>query len=384
MSAPLTVGLDGTVYGWTSPGGVARTYKEIMPRICELDHALTFDLFMDGPIAGGRPAAPGVRVRRCRQLHRCLRPRRLLGRFREAARSVSFGLSVRESSCDVWHATYFAVPTACRIPLVVSNYDMVFSLFPHLYARRREDAAFRRRQRRALLRADHVIVNSETTKADTVRLVDVDPERITAIPLACSSAFHQLPLDAGVPSSSPLAHVVAEGRPFVLYVGGRHPHKNFAGLATAFAHWKQDDFLLIIVGPRLDGRERDDLARLGILERVRLFSDLSDDDLAILYNKAGVFVYPSLYEGFGVPLVEAMACACPVVASRIPSSVEVAGGVAAFFDLEDPTSLVAAMERAVVRGREPLWVDAALARAATFSWDECARKTLDVYRQVTS
>ena len=384
MRATITAALDGTVYTWSSPGGVARTYDELIPRMCELDAGLAFEVFADSEPLRAVPLSDSVRLRRCTQMQQYLRPHRLFDRFRDSARSLSFALAMRGSSCDLWRATYFSVPQRCSVPVVVSNYDMIYFRYPDLYSRATVDETFRRRQLRALRRADHVIVNSETTKADTVRFASVAPERITAIPLASSAAFRRLPVDGADLSASPLADLVAERRPFILYVGSRHPHKNFAGLATAFAQWRQDDFLLVVAGPALEDRERVHLARLGVLERVRAFTGLSDDQLALLYNMAGVFVYPSLYEGFGVPLVEAMACACPVVASRIPSSLEVADGVAEFFDLQDETTLVAALEQAVTRGREPSWAHAAVARAASFSWGECARRTLEVYRRVAS
>lgn len=380
---PFRVGVEGTVFEWPSHGGIARTYAEILPRISVLDDAIDVLVFTD---AGGGPTgfttAGRIGMRRSPDLRRYLRPHRVLGRLREPARALSYGWALRGSSCDLWHATYFTVPVATNVPVVVSNYDMVHRLFPRLYSRRPADDAFRRRQERALLRADHIIANSETTKADTARLVGIDPDRITAIPLACSPQFRRLPPEHGLAASPALEALAGEGRPYLLYVGGRYPHKNFWGLVEGFAAWKREDFLLVVAGPPLDGQERCLLARSGVLDRVRMVVRPSDEELVGLYNAAAAFVYPSLYEGFGVPLLEALSCGCPVVASRIPSSREVAGDLAVYFDLEDAGTLLQALESAVQRGREPGWLEAARVRAAEYSWEACARSTLDVYRMV--
>jgi glycosyltransferase involved in cell wall biosynthesis len=139
-----------------------------------------------------------------------------------------------------------------------------------------------------------------------------------------------------------------------------------------------------VAGKGWTRQERERLKRLKIHKRVRLEEDVDDEKLCQLYNQAEVFVYTSLYEGFGIPLLEAMACGCPVAASRIPSTLEVAGDYPFYFDSHDTDDMLIALETALNSGKDSLRIEAGMRRAKDFSWDITAQKTLEVYRSIQS
>ena len=127
----------------------------------------------------------------------------------------------------------------------------------------------------------------------------------------------------------------------MLYVGRRSHYKNFSTLLQAYSVWKhRNEITLAAVGPPGSRVEEQQLAKLGIHDRVHYLTNVNDEELCLLYNEAIAFVYPSLYEGFGVPLLEAMASGCPIIASRIPATIEVAGECPVYFEATEVGSLL--------------------------------------------
>jgi glycosyltransferase involved in cell wall biosynthesis len=170
---------------------------------------------------------------------------------------------------------------------------------------------------------------------------------------------------------------------YLLYVGARLGYKDFATLLAAYANWeRKGDISLVVIGPPWLHSERELLARAGIASRVSLKSNIDDRTLCELYNGALAFVFPSLIEGFGIPLLEAMACGCPVVASRIPSTVEVAGDCPIYFDAGDWESLLASLEVASGENRSAERILMGVDRARGYSWERTAQMTLSVYRSL--
>jgi len=226
---------------------------------------------------------------------------------------------------------------------------------------------------------DHVLTDSHCSRRDIVERLGVPAARITVVypgvererfgPAVAST-------DEGEPS-----------RPYVLCVAGADPTKNVETLVEAFARLPQqlrDAHDLVLVGDfrrRLDLRER--IERTGIEKQTVFTGVISDDRLVRLYQRATLFVFPSLYEGFGFPVLEAMACGCPVISSNASSLPEVAGDAAVLVDPSDCEGLARRMELVLTDAalRQGLR-ERGLERAAQFSWDRTARETVAVYRQV--
>lgn len=261
--------------------------------------------------------------------------------------------------------------------IVVTVLDMIYELFPSLF-NRIGDERFKKQKRRCVLSADAVICISETTRRDLLRFHGIDSDKVWVVPLGYSNTFKRLQSLAG------RTEFPVSGS-FLLYVGDRAHYKNFNLLIKAYSLWQhRREVNLVVVGSEWSPDEIKSLKGLGIYDRVHLLDKMDDEALCYLYNTAVAFVYPSLYEGFGIPLLEAMACGCPVVASRIPSTIEVAGDSPVYFDPREIEDLVLALDKVMLEGRDSQRSLAGLERAKGFSWERTAEQTLEVYRRLTN
>ncbi|MBI4863232.1 MAG: glycosyltransferase family 4 protein [Candidatus Riflebacteria bacterium] len=231
--------------------------------------------------------------------------------------------------------------------------------------------------------ADRIIAVSQATADELTSILGVSPERITVVHNGVGSLFRQL--DRPDRERRRLPDGVA--LPFVLSVGAHIPRKNFGRLVAAWATLRRRGFphQLVLAGP--PGISDPELGRLVAESKldgvVRFVGYPSDDELLTLYNQAAAFVYPSIYEGFGIPVVEAMACGTPVACSRTSSVPEVAGDAAAYFDPLSVPEIVDTVERLLSdRQLADGLVRAGLDRAARFTWAAAARKTAEVLRAV--
>ncbi|OGP12527.1 MAG: hypothetical protein A2052_00015 [Deltaproteobacteria bacterium GWA2_54_12] len=175
---------------------------------------------------------------------------------------------------------------------------------------------------------------------------------------------------------------------FVLFIGSLEPRKNIKGLLRAYSclpEKMQKEFPMVIAGGRgwLNSDIPGLVSELGIKDRVHFAGFINDEDLSAVYSMASLFVYPSLYEGFGLPILEAMACGTPVVTSKTSSMPEVAGDAAALIDPSDADELAFSMRQLLESdAKRAELVIKGFERAKMFSWEKCARETLAVYRRV--
>ena len=288
------------------------------------------------------------------------------------ANQFAVPLAWSRSNADIIHETYFATkPVGKARRRVVTIYDMIYELFAdELPDAKRVIAA----KRATVNRADHVICISENTQRDLVRLYGIDPARTSVVHLGYSLTIE-----------TNAAQVESGGRrPSLLYVGHRGGYKNFRTLLQAYGSSPiLREFELIAFGgyPLLPD-ERNEIRRLGVTDRVR-FESGSDRELAARYQAAAAFIYPSKYEGFGIPPLEAMSHGCPVVCSNAGAIPEVVGDAGVYFDPNNAEELRTALER--VATTEGLRADLrarGYARIAAFSWDRCAAETARIYREI--
>lgn len=231
--------------------------------------------------------------------------------------------------------------------------------------------------------ASAIIVNSESLRSEVQRYMDVDPGKLRLIPEAVDHDLFQ-PGDADAARAQVARHGVT--KPFVLFVSSLWPYKNCEGLLKAWAHARGQlgDRQLAVVGAPRDESYTDSLSglarELGIASDVVFVGGVPLEQTVAFYRAADTFVYPSFNETFGLPLLEAMACGCPVVTSNASAMPETAGGAAVLADPNDPASIAQAILEAVGPGRDHLR-DLGLKRAAEFTWTATAVSTLDVYRE---
>ncbi|HOI72939.1 MAG TPA: glycosyltransferase family 1 protein [Syntrophales bacterium] len=375
MQNPLHLVIDGIIYQSQSMGGISRLFTEILPRMCAQDEAVDMTLFVVGNSSQALPAHPRIHPLRIFDPQPFMRPSFLWRSLEEPARKAMMRLRLGTGQGKIWHSTYFSEPGRWEGRKVYTVADMIHERYPDLFFGPGGDA-FRALRKRCVLSADAVLCISEATRNDIREIYDWDSDRLHVVHLAGSDFFR--PLRDGESESNHPGE-----RPFLLYVGSRAHYKNFDGLLRAYSRWAERcDVGLLAVGAPWTPVEADLLRKLGLADQVRLLTNVDDESLCRLYNRAAAFLYPSLYEGFGIPLLEAMASGCPVVASRIATTVEVAGDCPIYFDPIDGDSLLAALDQVMGEGRDSNRTRAALAHAGRYSWDRTAAETLRVYRSI--
>jgi glycosyltransferase involved in cell wall biosynthesis len=369
----LTV--DGIVFQQRGIGGISRVFDEILPRMCSLDPGLSVRLLANPPLRRALPVHPNIHRVTAPPIDYLLRPGRVWGAARPRARALASRIRLGRGSGAIWQSTYYTTSLGWKGAKVLLVYDMIYELFPSLF-RHSWDDHFRDQKRRCVFEADAVVCISHATKTDLLRFYDLPEARVRVVHVGVSDVFL-----GRRPGTSPTAERNTTPRPFVLFVGGRALYKNFDFLLSGYAAWKGNrDVDLVVVGPPWTRTEAGRLLELGIAQKVRLLKSVSDTELAVLYGRAEAFVHPSLREGFGIPLLEAMACGCPVVASRIPSTIEVASDRALLFDPFSVEELAGGLEAAVTQGRGTERVSGGLERARSFTWDATAQGMLNIYR----
>lgn len=288
---------------------------------------------------------------------------------------------VRGLRLDLFHSPYYLKPYLLPCPSVVTIYDLIPRLYPE-YVSPGARVIFEMAIRLAIVTSRLVISVSQSAKEDLVRLLGVPPSKVWGTPLGVDSQFK--PVNEKAIFNLRQKHDLPGG--YILYLGTNKPHKNLVRLVGAFAKAKTER-KLVLAGKEdpLYSEAHEVTKQLGLQDRVVFLGQVSEDDLPALYSGAALFVFPSLYEGFGLPLLEAMACGVPVISSSTSSLPEIAGQAAVMVDPLDLSQLARALER--VLGDSNLRAsmrEEGLEQAAQFSWERTAKETLAVYHQVLS
>lgn len=368
----MRIAFDHQIFGWQEYGGISRYAYELaagLSTACKQEVAIISPLYVNRYLAHAPQQLniQGVQVPSFKGS----------GRVYRAINSLLARSAIKRFAPDIVHETYYAADGVAprKAKVVLTVYDMIHERFPEYFS---IVSPTRREKALAVARADHVICISEQTRTDLIELLGVPPAKTSVVHLGFSlTAAPQVSIEDGEMS-----------RQFVLYVGSRTGHKNFVGLLNAYAgsRFLMDEFDLVCFGGgELTAKEKELVNQMGIpAGRVRQVSG-NDSLLGFYYQSARAFVYPSLYEGFGIPPLEAMSFGCPVVCSNTSSVPEVVGDAAELFDPADHDSIKKAIENVVGNNelRKSL-IERGRTRVSCFSWERCARETLDIYRRVCS
>jgi glycosyltransferase involved in cell wall biosynthesis len=363
----VRIAVDHQVTSLQDAGGMSRYHYELARRLrgCE---DIAMDLLLGGQSSVMRFAeleGDGVHVESWKSLLGPGSPRYAMNAVWTAA------IAPLRGRYDVYHASYQRWEPAIRHrALVATHHDATQERFPDLF---RNAAAIRVRKGRLYRRADMVICVSESARQDLVEIYGVEEARTRLV--------HH-----GV---TPVAETVAafddgDTRPYVLYVGSRSAYKNFSALLRAFALTEGASSMRLAVagGGAWSDAEQALIAKCRLGDRAILLPRVDDAQLGALYRGAALFVYPSLYEGFGLPPLEAMSAGCPVLVSRTSSLPEICGDAAHYFDPSTKGALEQELQRllgdAALRIAK---VDAGRARVGRYTWESAAAGTLAVYRE---
>ena len=301
------------------------------------------------------------------------------------AEQVRIPLALRRERVTLFHAPHYVLPPLVGCQSVVTIHDCIHLMFPQYLPNKMALAYARTSIGLAARRATRVMTVSESSKRDILRFVDTQPEKIDVIYNAYDERF------AIEPREEDVARVRERYQlhdPFVLYAGNVKPHKNLERLIEAFYLVRKsglDDLKLVLIG--------DDISKYSALRRavhqyqlhkyVRFLGYMPEETLGVMYRLASVFVFPSLYEGFGLPPLEAMASGTPVVTSNVSSLPEVAGDAAVLVDPYEPQAIADGIYRVLTdeRLRRDL-VLKGIARAGQFSWEQSVRRVRRIYGEV--
>jgi glycosyltransferase involved in cell wall biosynthesis len=363
---------DYQTFSLNEYGGISRYFHEISTRIADSDD---FDVEIVCPLyidkffknhPSSRKLVRGIPVNRFPKTNA----------LRKLLNENLSNLLASISGADVVHETYYGTKSigGKNAVKVITVYDMIHEKF--LFTTEAEKN-FIRTKTEAIKRANHVICISENTKKDLIERLQIDEKNISTIYLAHtpSNSFNET-----------IVHLPLINNPYLLYVGNRGEYKNFMQLLKAYSesqNIKKDFQLVCFGGGKFSKQEMSEISRMQLQDKVIQISG-DDDRLARLYRSAVAFIYPSLYEGFGIPLLEAMYYDCPVICSNISSIPEVVGNAGQFFDPSNSDSIINSIEKIIYSeearnnlkslGRE---------RIKQFSWDLCAQQTKSVYQSFT-
>jgi len=298
---------------------------------------------------------------------------------------LDLAMRVREDRPDLLHVQYTA-PIGCSAPVVVSVHDVSFLEHPEYFTR---DRAWQLQWtvRRTVKRAAKVLTGSEFSKWSILKVYgDLDEDKVVVVPNAAASEFRPIPRQSATATLRERFDIAA---PFLLSVGDLQPRKNQIGLIRAFARmvktFPQLKQHLVLAGKetwfadQVHRAARDS----GVADRIRFFGFVSDQDLLQLYNGCDLFVFPSFYEGFGLPALEAMACGRAVICSHTSALPEVVDGAAILFDPYSTDEIVRAITDLLLDSElRQRYERLGLQRAAHFSWQKTAQRTLEVFHDV--
>jgi glycosyltransferase involved in cell wall biosynthesis len=371
----MKIGIDYTP-AHEQGGGIGRYVRELVTALAALDHETGYRLFVAGAKPEAQPPGPNFRWASSR-----LSPD-WFARLWHRAR-LPLPIEWWTGPIALFHATDFVLPpTRPSTRTLLTVHDLSFARAPETAS----PALKRYLDRvvpRSVRRADHVLADSQATKDDLIALYGVQPGKITVLLSGVNARFQPVREPAQLAAARQRYGIGAE--PFILSVGTVQPRKNYERLMRAFATLPDQNVHLVIAGGRgwLQGPIYATVDALNLQDRVHFIGFADDADLPALYSAARCFAFPSLYEGFGLPVLEAMACGTPVLTSSVSSLVEVAGDGAV---LVDPLSIeqIAAgltdlLSDEALRMR---LVEAGFRQAAQFTWERSARQLLEIYHSL--
>jgi glycosyltransferase involved in cell wall biosynthesis len=356
---------DGSIYAFQTVGGINRYFANIIKNLppkfepiltTRINHKLNY------------PKHPALKVFSFPFFH----PKIISGPLGE----LYFIAIEQLTKPDVIHPTYYFRLTgksmsSRRCPLVLTVHDMIHEIYSDTMD---HDGLIAHQKKEAILGSDAIICISENTKMDLMNRVKLPEDKITVIHSASEIDISISYGDEPIPDE-----------PYFLHVGARGLYKNFYGLCIALAKIAKTKkkTQLCVVGPPFNSEELKTIVDLNLMNRIQYYGNVTDSHLAKLYRCSIAFVYPSLYEGFGIPLLEAMSCGTVVIGANASSIPEVVGDAAILFEPSDKDSLYESLSFVLKHPENRShFISRGYERAKNFSWEKTVEKTAQVYRSL--
>lgn len=372
----MKIGIDARMYG-SSFTGIGRYTVELIQQLAEQDAQHEYVLFMRKE-AFEKFTPPNERFKK------------VLADYPHYSFGEQFGFNkiLKKEKLDLMHFTHFNAPFFYKGPFVVTIHDLTLSFFPgkkmnHFIHR----AAYQKVIRNVTKKAQKIIAVSNHTKQDLMKVLKVPEEKIEVIYNGVSDKFGGIQ-----PTPRPVLNKkMGLSKPYFLYTGVWRDHKNLVGLIKAFATFNQEvgnQYELVITGPHNPAYQEvpDTVKDLDMEQYIHLVGLVSEEDIYALYLNALAYIFPSFYEGFGLPPLEAMTCGTPVLASSVSAIPEVCGeGNALYFDPYDLDDMKAKMQEFIKDPtlRQKL-IDRGKERVKFFSWKKMTQSVLQVYNSALS
>ena len=365
----MKIAFDYQVFAQQSYGGISRYYKNLAAELLKLEQKISIfaGLHRNNYLTSlPNDIVSGYKISRY--------PPKTAKLFQRANHYLT-NYQMRLWKPEVIHETYYSnfTPNLNNVPRIITAHDIIHELFSEGLDK---SNIITQRKINAFNRADHIISVSHNTKKDLIEFFGISSEKISVIHLATDnvSMINQYHSDTKY------------SRPFLLYVGPRAGYKNFVGFLKAVSQSQKlinEVDIVAFGGGHFLSEELIKIKSFGFKEgQVRQIGG-DDSVLVSLYQEALAFVYPSLYEGFGIPPLEAMACRCPVISSNTSSMPEVIGDAGEYFDPKEPESIKAAIEKVVFsQSRIRDLKTKGIERLKIFSWESCAKETLKIYKNI--
>lgn len=371
------IGIDARFYG-PETKGIGRYTQEIVDHILDIDNTNDYVIFLS------KDSFDNFKITKSNV-------KKVLAdvRWYTIKEQIVMPRLIKQEGLDLMHFPHFNVPLYCPVDFIVTIHDLILTKFPTTRASTLspiiywfKNLAYRAVIFSAVRRAKKIIAVSQYTKEDIINKFGVDKEKVVVTLLGLTETFFQ-----PQKNNQEVLKKYNIRRPFVLYVGNAYPHKNLELLIRVFSKLseRQKDIQLVMVGKTdyFYKRLKEYAKNYNSDGRKIIFTDfVADEDLSFLYRQALIYVFPSLYEGFGLPPLEAMSQGCPVLSSNESCLPEILGEAADYFNPKDENEMLGKIEDLMADDikRERL-INKGKVRIQNYSWSRCAKETLVLYNQ---
>ena len=384
---------DYQIFTKQNYGGVSRYFYELMDnlRAHKIDIEIPINYskniyikeadFLSRPLKGYteyKDFLLGLRPKGKAKIYKLLQKLNFIKNAETANQKISIE-RLKKQNFDIFHPTYYDsyfLKYIGKKPFVLTIYDMIHETYPELFS---ADNKIARQKKILAQKAEKIIAISENTKKDIIKFIGINEDKILVIHLGNSINRQENNLKINTDLLKKLPEK------YILFVGNRASYKNFDNFSKALIPLFKINKKLNAVcagGGEFSDKEINFFKTFNITDKLRQYS-VNDYDMTLLYKNALVFVFPSLYEGFGLPILEAFNCGCPVAASNRGSLPEIAGNAAAYFNPEDISSITDAINNIIADdGTKEKMKKNGFEQLKKFSWEKTAEKTLDVYNSI--